>query len=335
MLLVPYPYLGVVVASSSMEPTIHCANPVDGDCRGKRPDLVLQEQSGARSVRRGDIVAFRLPVKAVSYCAPGSGEALKRVIGVGGDRVSERDGIVSVNGRVLKEPYVPASERDHRSGNWVVPSGSFLVMGDDRRVSCDSRYWGPLRGSLLIGRVVEILRPAPGGSDPVGPPVIHSRFRFDLYQAESAAMEPTLHCAYPRDGALCQAKLEDDFLVERSGARLLKRGAIVSFLLPPSAARYCGTGTATERVIGLGGDQVSEHHGTVSVNGHRLSEPYVPANQRDHRTGTWHVPEGSLFVMADLRSKACDSRLWGPLSQSRVEGPVVAIFRPRHPSVRG
>jgi signal peptidase I len=64
-----------------------------------------------------------------------------------------------VNGRLLAELYLPrhdplglpiASERRP----YRVPFGEFYVLGDNRAISCDSRYWGPIMGSSIIGKVV-------------------------------------------------------------------------------------------------------------------------------------------------------------------------------------
>jgi signal peptidase I len=322
---VHYRYVYAFVASGSMEPTIHCANRADPNCLGKRPDGLLQAASGTRGVGRGDIIYFRYPPAATGICKPGPGATVKRVIGLPGDRVVERHGVISVNGRVLKEPYVPTSERENHSGSWLVPKRSLFVAGDNRKISCDSRYWGPLPDSLVLGKVVEIIRPAPDGSDPTGPPIVHVTYPYQARGGGSAAMEPTIRCAPP--GRDCTAKYDDLTLIELSGARQIRRGDIISFQLPPAANRFCGQGEAIERVIGLPGDQVTEHKGTISINGQPLPEPYIPNHERDHRSGTWHVPHGTYFVMADYRKYSCDSRIWGPLPANRIKGRVVEIIR--------
>jgi signal peptidase I len=81
---------------------------------------------------RGDVVAFRLAQYPQNVL-------IKRVIGVAGDVVEETDGVVSVDGVVLEEPYaIP----DHRSGTWTVEPDSVFVMGDSRGNSNDSRLTG-------------------------------------------------------------------------------------------------------------------------------------------------------------------------------------------------
>lgn len=323
---VAYPYLLASPTSGSMEPTIHCATR-GKHCQAKVADQLLEEESGATLVHRGDIIAFRdPPTRANSrYCVPGSGPVSHRVIGVGGDLVIEKRGVVTIYGRKIHETYVPKAERGNESGSWLVPKGSFFVMGDNRAISCDSRVLGPVERSDVLGRIVEIIRRSPGGSDPVGPPIKHVRFPYALGEADTAAMAPTIQCAKP--GRSCTAKFNDQLLLELSGGSLVHRGDLVQFLLPRSATHYCGSGGALERVIGLSGELVSERRGTIYINGRALPEPYVPRSERDSRSGHWRVPQNSVFVMADFRAHSCDSRFWGSVPRSRVQGHVVEIIR--------
>ena len=144
------------IPSSSMEPTLHCAKP-GAWCQGSFNDRVIANRLAYRfeAPKRGQIVVFKAP-PAASACGPGDGGStfVKRLIGLPGDVVSERDGYVSVNGKRLKEPYVEPSLRDHRSGTWRVPPGRYFFLGDARMHSCDSRDWGSVPRSSLIGPVI-------------------------------------------------------------------------------------------------------------------------------------------------------------------------------------
>lgn len=93
-------------------------------------------------VRRGDVVAFR----------HGGAEAyLKRVIALPGERVAIARGVVLIDGRPLTENYV--RYRDARSApEEVVPPGAYYVLGDNRRNSDDSRDWGFVPASTIIGK---------------------------------------------------------------------------------------------------------------------------------------------------------------------------------------
>ncbi len=96
--------------------------------------------------QRGQIVAFRHERSAPTVY-------LKRVIGIPGDRVAIDRGSVSVNGTVLAEPYVRF--RDERSAApVVVPPDAYYVLGDNRANSDDSRRWGFVKTTDIVGRAV-------------------------------------------------------------------------------------------------------------------------------------------------------------------------------------
>ncbi len=103
-------------------------------------------------VRRGDIIVFRRP--ANENCGgPQAQYLVKRVIGLPRERISSRHGTVEINGRPLVEPWLPRhDELGPPIPATTVPAGDYYVLGDNRSDSCDSRFWGPVRGSLIIGR---------------------------------------------------------------------------------------------------------------------------------------------------------------------------------------
>jgi signal peptidase I len=157
------------VPSSSMEPTLHCAQPAVG-CEAVMGDgAVVQEP--VRDPKRGDIVLFRTPHLAAQECGS-EGKFIKRVIGLPGDEWEERSGYVYINGKKLNESYVEADRRDSQTLSLKdippmntykqIPPGNYLMMGDNRSSSCDSRRWGLVPHRNLIGKIVQILRPATG-----------------------------------------------------------------------------------------------------------------------------------------------------------------------------
>jgi signal peptidase I len=102
--------------------------------------------------RRGEIVVFEYPRDM-------SKDYIKRVIGLPGDTVMIREGLVYVNGELLDEPYlqgVPTTCRGDdacNGGNPItVPAGTLFVMGDNRANSSDSREWGALPLEGIIGK---------------------------------------------------------------------------------------------------------------------------------------------------------------------------------------
>ena len=102
---------------------------------------------------RGDIVVFQPPAPWDQTL--GGQPLIKRVIGVGGDTIMIRDGHVEVNGRMLVEPYVfDGQPTDPSSGRstWLVPEGELFVLGDHRQASADSRVFGTIPISRVIGR---------------------------------------------------------------------------------------------------------------------------------------------------------------------------------------
>lgn len=106
------------------------------------------------SINRGDVIVFHYPLDpSKSY--------IKRVIGLPGDRIRITDGRVWLNGKQLREPYVPTRYRDDDSmAIMIVPSDSYFVMGDHRSISSDSRAFGPVERSLIYGKAEFIYWPA-------------------------------------------------------------------------------------------------------------------------------------------------------------------------------
>ena len=105
--------------------------------------------------KRGDIVVFTPPE---DWVGADKTPFIKRVIGVGGDTVEIHDGGVYINGERLDEPYIytetdgSVQTTDAAQEHWVIPSDELFLMGDHRQDSADSRAFGPVPGSQVIGR---------------------------------------------------------------------------------------------------------------------------------------------------------------------------------------
>ena len=106
-----------------------------------------------------------------------------------------------------------------------------------------------------------------------------------------------------------------------------KRGDIVVFK-PPETWVDSGTDEPyIKRVIGIGGDTIEIHDGSVFVNGTKLEEPYVyreddqpQATETFNGVERWVIPDGQLFLLGDHRGNSSDSREGGPVEVSAVIG---------------
>jgi signal peptidase I len=136
------------IPSASMEPTLEEGDRV----------LVNKVSYDLHDVNRGDIIVFELDEEEVGE--DGIKDLIKRVIGLPGDVVESRDGVVYVNDRALEEPYLadgmitgdPEDSRNPPIDRQTVPEGHVFVLGDNRSNSADSRY--PYRGPIPIDSIV-------------------------------------------------------------------------------------------------------------------------------------------------------------------------------------
>ena len=126
--------------------------------------------------RRGDVVVFDAPpelavpeppkplqrravravLEGVNVVKPTTTEYVKRVVGLPGETISSKGGGLYVDDRLLVEPYLPAGLRTEDFAPVVVPEGRLFVMGDNRNpgMSFDSRRFGPIETSSVVGRVI-------------------------------------------------------------------------------------------------------------------------------------------------------------------------------------
>lgn len=153
------PYL---VSGPSMEETFHNHDYLIVDHFSYGPNLPFYPdvRLPVGNPQRGDVIVFKIPV--------GTGETLiKRVIGLPGETVIVRpDNTVMIknaqhpDGFVLNEPYItPADQGGPANESITLGPDQYFVMGDNRKVSYDSRSWGPLPRNNIIGRVFLRLYP--------------------------------------------------------------------------------------------------------------------------------------------------------------------------------
>jgi signal peptidase I len=103
--------------------------------------------------QRGDIIVFAYPVDPTQ-------DYVKRIIGIPGDQVQvDQNGVVSVNGVRLNEPYISASPDPYAPTNTVLRANQYFVLGDNRGDSSDSRVWGPVPRQNIIGKASVVYWP--------------------------------------------------------------------------------------------------------------------------------------------------------------------------------
>ncbi len=130
------------VQGASMEPNFYT-----------KQYLVVDEISYRfRDPERGEVIVFHNPRNESEFY-------IKRVIGLPGEEVKIRDGKVTItnganpNGFILDESYLPASTEMPGNATFSVGKDEYFVMGDNRLQSFDSRSWGPVKRSEIVGVV--------------------------------------------------------------------------------------------------------------------------------------------------------------------------------------
>jgi len=153
------------IPSSSMEPQLNVGDRV----------IVSRTAYKLHDPRRGDVVVFDCPpaagctdppkpnllvrgvhtvMEAVLLREPQPEEYIKRVIGLPGETVEGRDGLVWINGKPLDEPYLPVGTRTSDFGPVVVEPERLWLMGDNRGNSSDSRVFGQVDQDTIVGRAI-------------------------------------------------------------------------------------------------------------------------------------------------------------------------------------
>jgi len=107
-----------------------------------------------RTPGRGDVVVFDRPANDPAASASDPKVLIKRVIGLPGETVEARDGEVYVDGKKLEESYLPDGTVTSIAEPIDVPEGKILVLGDNRGVSQDGRFFGPIDEDLIVGRAI-------------------------------------------------------------------------------------------------------------------------------------------------------------------------------------
>lgn len=136
------------IPSLSMYPTLD---------KGDRV-LVNKVSYRVHDIHRGDVIVFERP--------PGQPQSeikdlIKRVVGLPGETIESRDGIVYIGGQRLEESYLEDGVTTTNLRRRVIPAGHVFVMGDNRDDSADSRVFGPIDEDLVVGRAFIRVWPLP------------------------------------------------------------------------------------------------------------------------------------------------------------------------------
>jgi signal peptidase I len=190
------------IPSESMVPTLKVGDFLMVDKQSFEPESHLSWLLPPSTVHRGDLAVFHYPVDPSMHL-------VKRVVAVPGDRIRLRGGRVWINGAPLYEPYAfysPSVMDDFRDnfpslretdpnldprwwmdlrhsvvdGELTVPSGKFFVLGDNRNDSEDSRYWGFVPQSDLVGRPLLVYFTLPPSNADAAPQSFGARLRAEL-----------------------------------------------------------------------------------------------------------------------------------------------------------
>jgi signal peptidase I len=129
------------IPSKSMNPTLHVG------------DRILVNKLSVRfgTINPGDIIVFKAP--PTEHCDDGTfSDLVKRVIGIPGQTLTSKGNTVYVNGHPLKEPWTYFPTLNPPIKKITLKANQYFVMGDNRANSCDSRFWGTVPRSDIIGK---------------------------------------------------------------------------------------------------------------------------------------------------------------------------------------
>src|ERR1035438_1254751 len=140
-------------------------------------------------------------------------------------------------------------------------------------------------------------------------------FIYQPVKVEGTSMMPTL---------TDQERIFINKFTYHFGLGSIERGDMVVFWFPLDPSK-----SYIKRVIAIPGDKVYIDAGQVFVNGHALTEDYVPEDYHDRVSWEEHrVPPGEYFVLGDHRSSSSDSRTWGFVKRDAIYGKAVFVYWP-------
>jgi signal peptidase I len=151
------------IPSASMEPQLRAGDRVVVSRLAyrlhdpRRGDIVVFPSPGERPADADDALPVRLlhdALEATGLRKPAETELIKRVVGLPGETVEARGGVVHIDGQPLVEPYLPAGLITADFSPVLVPDAHVWVMGDNRASSLDSRFFGAVDRDAIVGRAI-------------------------------------------------------------------------------------------------------------------------------------------------------------------------------------
>jgi signal peptidase I len=139
-LLRTYAFQTFYIPSGSMEPTLQVGDRI----------IVNKLAVSWGTINIGDIVVFKAPPK--ENCGEPVTDLVKRVIGIPGDVLTSRGNTIYVNGKPLDEKWTHTEPLGQPIGRVTVAKNQYFMMGDNHSDSCDSRMWGTVPRSDIIGK---------------------------------------------------------------------------------------------------------------------------------------------------------------------------------------
>lgn len=131
-----------IVDGASMEPNLHDKEWIFWD----------KNAYTSKVPERDDIVV-------INYPGDISKKYVKRVIGLPGDSIEIREGLVYLNREKLTEQFLSSDLTSEPNGVWNLSDNQYFVMGDNRPNSNDSRYFGPVEKRFILGQAISIIYP--------------------------------------------------------------------------------------------------------------------------------------------------------------------------------
>jgi signal peptidase I len=130
------------IPSGSMEPTLQIGDRI----------IVSKLSVEFGTIHTGDILVFKAPKAVATVCGDDVADLVKRVIGLPGQTLTSKGNTIYVDGKPLAQPWTHVSTLGKAIGTVHVPKNHYFMMGDNESDSCDSRYWGTIPRSSIIGK---------------------------------------------------------------------------------------------------------------------------------------------------------------------------------------